>query len=139
MLNHQFFLALQTLIAKSSPLEFNPTIIPSYTSTPGPINNYELIVSRPKVIFKEIDGVKCEPMELLVTFLSSSLNNRSRKCLEVINSPSFPAKGPLFTLKVIVTVGSSISTKGIFSGLFKSHIVSPMLISINRNNEKRRI
>ena len=27
---------------------------------------YELIVSRPKVIFKEIDGVKCEPMELLV-------------------------------------------------------------------------
>ncbi len=27
---------------------------------------YELIVSRPKVIFKEIDGVKCEPIELLV-------------------------------------------------------------------------
>ena len=27
---------------------------------------YELLVSRPKVIFKEIDGVKCEPIELLV-------------------------------------------------------------------------
>ena len=26
----------------------------------------ELLVSRPKVIFKEIDGVKCEPIELLV-------------------------------------------------------------------------
>lgn len=27
---------------------------------------FELMVSRPKVIFKEIDGVKCEPMEQLV-------------------------------------------------------------------------
>lgn len=27
---------------------------------------FELLVSRPKVIFKEIDGVKCEPMENLV-------------------------------------------------------------------------
>ncbi len=27
---------------------------------------YELLVSRPKVIFKEIDGVKCEPIETLV-------------------------------------------------------------------------
>ena len=27
---------------------------------------FELLVSRPKVIFKEIDGVKCEPVELLV-------------------------------------------------------------------------
>lgn len=27
---------------------------------------YELLVSRPKVIFKEIDGVKCEPIERLV-------------------------------------------------------------------------
>ncbi len=27
---------------------------------------FELLVSRPKVIFKEIDGVKCEPMESLV-------------------------------------------------------------------------
>ena len=27
---------------------------------------FELLVSRPKVIFKEIDGVKCEPIELLV-------------------------------------------------------------------------
>ena len=30
---------------------------------------YELLVSRPKVIFKEIDGVKCEPIEdLVVTY-----------------------------------------------------------------------
>ena len=35
----------------------------------------------------------------------------------------------MFTLNVIETVGSSISTNGIFSGLFRSHIVSPMLIS----------
>ena len=27
---------------------------------------FELLVSRPKVIFKEIDGVKCEPIERLV-------------------------------------------------------------------------
>ena len=27
---------------------------------------FELLVSRPKVIFKEIDGIKCEPMEKLV-------------------------------------------------------------------------
>ena len=31
-----------TFIAKSSPLEFNPTIIPSYTSTPAPINKSPL-------------------------------------------------------------------------------------------------
>ena len=63
------------------------------------------------------------------TFLSSSLNNLSRICLDVINFPSLPANGPLFTLNVIDTVGSSISTNGIFSGLFKSQIVSPILIS----------
>ena len=27
---------------------------------------FELLVSRPKVIIKEIDGVKCEPIETLV-------------------------------------------------------------------------
>jgi GTP-binding protein len=26
---------------------------------------YELAVGRPRVVFKEIDGVKCEPYELL--------------------------------------------------------------------------
>ena len=64
-----------------------------------------------------------------LTFLSNSLNNLSRICLEVINCPSLPAKGPLLTLNVIDTVGSSISTKSIFSGLFMSHTVSPMLMS----------
>ena len=64
-----------------------------------------------------------------LTFLSSSLNNLSLICLEVTNCPSLPANGPLFTLNVIDTVGSSISTKSIFSGLFESQIVSPIFIS----------
>ena len=64
-----------------------------------------------------------------LTFLSSSLNSLSRICLDVTNCPSLPAKGPLLTLNVIDTVGSSISTKSIFSGLFISQTVSPMLIS----------
>ena len=64
-----------------------------------------------------------------LTFLSSSLNNLSRICLEVTNCPSLPASGPLFTLNVIDTVGSSISTNSIFSGLLVSQIVSPILIS----------
>ena len=63
---------------------------------------------------------------LKLTFLSNSLNNLSLKCLDVMNCPSLPANGPLFTLNVIDTVGSSISTNGIFSGLLKSHIVSPI-------------
>ena len=45
------------------------------------------------------------------TFLSSSLNNLSLICLDVTNSPSLPANGPLLTENVIVTVGSS--AKGI--------------------------
>ena len=65
-----------------------------------------------------------------LTFLSSSLNNLSRMCLEVTNVPSFPANGPSFTLNVIDTVGSSMSTNGIFSGLFMSQIVSPMFMSL---------
>ena len=64
------------------------------------------------------------------TFLSSSLYNLSLKCLEVINLPSFPAKGPLFTLNVIETVGSSMSTNSIASGLFTSAIVSPISIPV---------
>ena len=52
----------------------------------------------------------------------------------MIYCPSFPAKGPLFTLNVIDTVGSSISTNGILSGLFISHIVSPMLMSAIPDN-----
>ena len=64
-----------------------------------------------------------------LTFLSSSLNNLSLMCLDVTNSPSCPAKGPLFTLNVIETVGSSMFTNGIFSGFAKSQIVSPMLMS----------
>ena len=37
---------------------------------------FELLVSRPKVIFKEIDGVKCEPMErLMVNVPDDSIGN----------------------------------------------------------------
>ena len=61
-------------------------------------------------------------------FLSTSFISLSLKCLDVINLPSLPAKGPLFTLNVIETVGSSISTKSIFSIAFSSHIVSPIFI-----------
>ena len=69
-----------------------------------------------------------------LTFLSSSLNNLSLICLDVINLPSFPAKGPSFTLNVIVTVGSSISINSIFSGCSISHIVSPIFISAIPDN-----
>ena len=62
------------------------------------------------------------------TFVSSSLKSLSLKCLDVIYLPSFPAKGPLFTLNVIDTVGSSISTKGTATGFCGSAIVSPMFI-----------
>ncbi|MNI25335.1 hypothetical protein D3C73_789800 [compost metagenome] len=65
------------------------------------------------------------------TLVSTSLNNLSLKCLEVINLPSLPARGPLFTLNVIVTVGSSISTKSTASGFAGSAIVSPILIPSN--------
>ena len=34
--------SLHTFMLKSSPLEFSPTIIPSYTSTPGPMNSSPL-------------------------------------------------------------------------------------------------
>ena len=62
------------------------------------------------------------------------MNNLSLKCLDVTNSPSRPAKGPSLTLKVIETVGSSISTNGIFSTFNGSHIVSPMFISAIPDN-----
>ena len=65
------------------------------------------------------------------TFLSSSLYNLSLRCLDVTNLPSLPANGPLFTLNVIETVGSSISINSIASGLFTSAIVSPISIPVS--------
>ena len=46
----------------------------------------------------------------------TSLNKRSRSCLDVINSPSFPPKGDEFDEKYIARVGSSISITGNASG-----------------------
>ena len=100
--------------------------------------------SKPSLLIVSINTDKCNSprphtsklsaesvsLTLKLTFLSSSLNNLSLICLDVTNSPSLPANGPLFTLNVIETVGSSISTKSIFSGCSKSQIVSPMLISL---------
>ena len=51
---------------------------------------YEFQVSRPKVIFKEIDGKKCEPIEYLVvevpeTYVGSVMNKLGARKAELIN------------------------------------------------------
>ncbi len=51
---------------------------------------YEFQVSRPKVIFKEIDGVKCEPIEYLVVevpdaYVGSVMNKLGARKAELIN------------------------------------------------------
>ena len=51
---------------------------------------FELLVSRPKVIFKEIDGVKCEPIELLVVnvpddCVGNVIEKLGRRKAEMIN------------------------------------------------------
>ena len=51
---------------------------------------FELLVSRPKVIFKEIDGVKCEPMERLVVnvpddCVGNVIEKLGRRKAEMIN------------------------------------------------------
>lgn len=51
---------------------------------------YELLVSRPKVIMKEIDGVKCEPMERLVVnvpddCIGNVIEKLGRRKAEMIN------------------------------------------------------
>lgn len=51
---------------------------------------YEFQVSRPKVIFKEIDGVKCEPMEFLVVevpaeYVGSVMNKLGARKGELVN------------------------------------------------------
>ena len=42
------------------------------------------------------------------TFVSTSLNRRSRRLREVTYFPSLPAKGLVLTMKSMLTVGSSI-------------------------------
>ena len=51
---------------------------------------FELLVSRPKVIYKEIDGVKCEPIELLVVnvpddSVGTVIEKLGRRKAEMIN------------------------------------------------------
>ena len=51
---------------------------------------FELLVSRPKVIFKEIDGVKCEPIERLVVnvpddCIGSVIEKLGRRKAEMLN------------------------------------------------------
>ena len=51
---------------------------------------FELLVSRPKVIFKEIDGVKCEPIEILVVnvpddSIGNVIEKLGRRKAEMIN------------------------------------------------------
>ena len=51
---------------------------------------FELIVSRPKVIFKEIDGVKCEPIERLVVnvpddAIGTVIEKLGRRKAEMVN------------------------------------------------------
>jgi predicted membrane GTPase involved in stress response len=90
----------------------------------------------------KIKVVKCEPIERLVVNIPDDsvgtvIEKLGRRKAEMVNMEpaeaghtkiefKIPANGPLFTLNVIDTVGSSISTNGIFSGLLKSHIVSPI-------------
>lgn len=52
--------------------------------------NYEFQVSRPTVIMKEIDGVKCEPMELLIievpdTYVGAVMEKLGTRKAELIN------------------------------------------------------
>ena len=51
---------------------------------------FELLVSRPKVIFKEVDGVKCEPMERLVVnvpddCIGNVIEKLGRRKAEMVN------------------------------------------------------
>ena len=57
---------------------------------------FELLVSRPKVIFKEIDGVKCEPIEKLVVnvpdeSIGTVIEKLGRRKAEMLNME--PAEG----------------------------------------------
>jgi len=69
-------------------------------------------------------------LTLKLTLVSNSFINLSLKCLDVTNSPSLPANGESFTMKFMLSVGSSISTNGKASGFEASAIVSPILASI---------
>ena len=61
--------------------------------------------------------------------VSISLNRRAASLRDVTGSPSLPANGELFTIKLISRVGSSIFRNSIGSTLAGSQMVSPTLIS----------
>ncbi len=77
--------------------------------------------------------LKVSAFSVALTFraisVSISLNKRSASLREVTGSPSFPAKGELFTMKLISSVGSSIFKNSIGSTFAGSQMVSPTLIS----------
>ena len=66
----------------------------------------------------------------MATLVSTSLKSRSRIFREVTYFPSRPAKGLLFTMNIIDTVGSSIFTKGRGSTHSGSQAVSPIFRSV---------
>ena len=63
------------------------------------------------------------------TLVSNSFCKRSRIWREVTNLPSVPAKGDVFTIKSIVSVGSSTLNIGKPLGLSLSEMVTPIPMS----------
>ena len=66
---------------------------------------FELLVSRPKVIFKEIDGVKCEPIELLVVnvpddCIGNVIEKLGRRKAEMINMEPMEAGNTKVEFKI---------------------------------------
>ena len=66
---------------------------------------------------------------LRLTSVFSSLKSLSRRCLDVTNLPSLPARGESFTMNVMAMVGSDIFWKGIGSGFSGEQRVSPICTS----------
>ena len=82
---------------------------------------FELLVSRPKVIIKEIDGVKCEPMERLVV-------NVPDECIGNVIPPSIVAD--IIIVCIFLTYISEIMcTKILF---IICHCITLKQIQINR-------
>ena len=65
----------------------------------------------------------------IATLYNNSFSRRSRIFLEVTCLPSIPANGPLFTEKIIPTVGSSTMIRGNGRGSIAEVIVSPIVKS----------
>src|SRR5699024_1918336 len=78
---------------------------------------------------RNVTGVQTCALPILVTFVSTSLNNLSLRLRLVTYLPSLPANGESFTMKFMLMVGSSILTNGSGSTQFGSQIVSPILRS----------